>query len=156
MEHYAEQIKQRKYHKDEASKYRNDLDALFQERYGYSFNKLRLDQYMIIEAERAKIILNKVRSVATGQWKQLMVDNDIEYDVYKVIDPFSNWDNVHSQMDELIKTYYENGPKYLNTDIDVRNLYHKYEHHTRSGLALKVNVNSSYGRMPQTNFGKNK
>lgn len=156
MEQYAEQLKQRKYHKVEAKKYIDKLDTLFKERYSYSFNELRLDQYMIIEAERAKLILNKTRGAAAGQWKQLMVDNDIAFEVYKVIDPFNNWDNVHSQMDEIIKTHYERGVKYLNTDIDIRNLYHKYESHSQSELALKVNANSIYGNSIYGKFGANK
>ena len=156
MEQYAEQLNRRKYHKEQTVKYKDELDALFKERYGYSFNELMLDQHMITEAERGKIVLNKTRGAAVGQWKQLMIDNDIAYDVYKEIDAFNDWDNTHSQLDEIIKRHYEHGVKYLNSDTDVRNLYHKYEQHKTSELMLKTNANSSYGNMPQTNFGANK
>ena len=115
-----------------------------------------LDQHMITEAERGKIVLNKTRGAAVGQWKQLMIDNDIAYDVYKEIDAFNDWDNTYSQLDEIIKRHYEHGVTYLNSDIDVRNLYHKYEQHKTSELMLKTNANSSYGNMQQTNFGANK
>ena len=136
MEQYAEQLNRRKYHKEQTVKYRDELDTLFKERYGYSFNELMLDQHMITEAERGKIVLNKTRGAAVGQWKQLMIDNDIAYDVYKEIDAFNDWDNTYSQLDEIIKRYqYKEG---------------LYQYYTKNNSEIKKAV-AILNNMPEYN-----
>lgn len=146
MEQYVEQLNRRKQHKEDAKKYREILDILLKDRYSYSVNELLLAMHISTEAYRVKILLNKVRQVAFGKWQQLMIDNNIAYEVYKDIDPFGTWDSIHDQMDKLREQCHEQGIKYINTDVDVANAYHSYDRHTNAVQALKYQMNTVSGK----------
>lgn len=150
MNPISDVYQRRKEYKQRVVKYRNEMDDILKQRYEYSFDQMVKELTTRHNAMHVKILLNKInlREFHSEQFKTLFESNNVAPEMIKVLDGLTNSTDIIIKLDKILVEAYDNGAKYVNTDIDINDLYRKYKDCSYAAETLKVNANSLYGKTP--------
>lgn len=149
MNEVTDLYERRKDYKQRMVNYRNEMDAILKQRYEYSFDQMAKELKTRHDAMYVKILLNKInsREFHCEQFKSLFESNNVAPEMIKALDGLTNSTDILIKLDRILIEAYDNGAMYVNTDIDINDLYRKYTDCSHASLALKVNANSHYGKI---------